>query len=197
METDLFSITPSLVLEYLYCPRFIFFMLVQSIPQHESARYKVQQGREVHRIKSVTNTAYTRKRLGVVRKETEQELYAPALGIHGKVDEVLFLDDNTAAPLDYKFAVYKNRIFRTYRIQAAMYGLLIRENYGLPVNRAFLVYTRSRNHIEEVELTEKLYAEVEGVAGEIRLILQSSIFPARTRISARCPDCCYRNICVQ
>jgi len=37
------------------------------------------------------------------------------LGARGILDEVLFLDENTAAPLDYKFPEYKNKLFKTYR----------------------------------------------------------------------------------
>ncbi|MEZ5582076.1 MAG: hypothetical protein R3F37_04210 [Candidatus Competibacteraceae bacterium] len=38
-------ITPSEVLEHVYCPRFTWFMNVQNIPQHEDKRYKVLKGR--------------------------------------------------------------------------------------------------------------------------------------------------------
>ena len=42
-------ITPSEVIEHIYCPRFTWFMNVQHIPQQEDQRYKVLKGREVHR----------------------------------------------------------------------------------------------------------------------------------------------------
>ena len=48
-------ITPSEVIEYLYCPRFIYFMNCLSIPQHEEQRYKVLMGREIHEKKSKIN----------------------------------------------------------------------------------------------------------------------------------------------
>ena len=62
-------ITISDVLEYLFCPRFIYFMHCLAIPQHEESRFKVMKGREVHDEKRITNTEYLRKKLGVVRKE--------------------------------------------------------------------------------------------------------------------------------
>ena len=52
------SITPSEVMEYLYCPRFIYFMLVLQIPQKEEQRYKVQRGRKAHDRKTKINKKY-------------------------------------------------------------------------------------------------------------------------------------------
>ena len=39
------SITPSIVIEYLYCPRFIYFMKILNISQNEDRRFKVTKGR--------------------------------------------------------------------------------------------------------------------------------------------------------
>ena len=66
MENIKTSITPSLVIEYLYCPRFIYFMKVLEISQNEGSRYKVQKGRDIHTYKSLTNIEYKRKKIGVV-----------------------------------------------------------------------------------------------------------------------------------
>jgi len=49
--------------------------------------------------------------------------------IKGIVDEVLHLGDGSLAPLDYKFAEYKERIFQTHKYQSVLYALLIKENY--------------------------------------------------------------------
>jgi CRISPR-associated exonuclease Cas4 len=44
IEQDVF-VTVSDALEYLFCPRFIFFMHCLGIAQREERRYKVQKGR--------------------------------------------------------------------------------------------------------------------------------------------------------
>ena len=41
-------VTVSDALEYLFCPRFIFFMHCLGIAQREERRYKVLKGRELH-----------------------------------------------------------------------------------------------------------------------------------------------------
>ncbi len=81
---NIMSITPSIVIEYLYCPRFIYFMKVLNIAQNEESRYKVTKGREVHRYKELTNIDYLRKQIKVTEKLREQDLYSDRYNIHEK-----------------------------------------------------------------------------------------------------------------
>lgn len=191
------SITPSLVIEYLFCPRFIYFMEVLKIPQHEDKRFKVQKGRVVHKSKSAQNMEYKRKKLGVIDKKIEQELASSAYNIHGIVDEILFLNDNTAAPLDYKFAKYKGKIFKTYKTQSILYGLLIKDNYNIDVRKGYIVYTRSNHHLEEIIFTEKDIKRTIMIIDNILKIMELNYFPKSTKSKKRCIDCCYNTICVK
>ena len=191
------SVTPSLMLEYLFCPRFVYFMEVQNIPQNEDSRFKVLEGRIVHKKKMLQNRDYLRARIGVIDKKIDQLLYASSERIHGIVDEILFLKDGTAAPLDYKYAEYKEKIFKTYKTQLAMYALMIRENFQTEVNRAYLVFTRSRNHIEEIPLTIKDFDKIRQYVDGILSIIDKGYFPKKTSTISKCYDCCYRNICVR
>ena len=197
MEKAIFSITPSIVIEYLYCARFIYFMKVQNIPQNESSRYKVSEGREVHKYKELTNIDYLRKKIKVTEKIKEQELYSDRSNIHGKIDEILTFDDGTMGALDYKFAEFKDKIYDTYKTQLVIYSILIEENFGKNVNRGYIVYTRSQNHIEEIEITEKDKNEVKNILNEIEKIIKFGYFPKGTKAKSKCDDCCYRNICIQ
>jgi len=189
-----FSITASQMLEYLYCPRFTYFEYVMDIPQNEGQRFKVEKGRNIHEKVRNTNPEYLRKKIGVIDRKSDVYLASP-LGIRGIVDEVLFLDDNTAAPLDYKFAEYKNKLFKTYRFQLIFYARLIKDNFQVPVKRGFIIYTRSRNKLVEVPITERMYHELNDIIKDILDIVQKGIYPKPTRYKQRCPDCCYRNIC--
>ncbi len=191
------SITPSEVIEYMYCPRFIYFMLYLKIPQKEESRYKVQKGRRVHERKRKINKGYLRKKLGVEKKLIDQKLSSQEYGIHGIIDEILFLKDGTAASLDYKFAKYKKRLFNTYKYQAIMYSMLIKDNYNLDVNRAFLVYTRSKNKLVEIDIKQDDFDEIATVLEEINKVIAKGYYPKATSYKRRCRDCCYRNICVK
>lgn len=189
------SITPSEIIQYLYCPRFIYFEKVLGIPQHEEKSYKAVKGRHLHEKKSRMNPDYLRKKLGVTDKHQEQYLTNNML--RGKVDETLFFDDGSAAPLDYKFAKYKDKVFNTYKTQLACYAWLIEENFNRPVNRGYLVYTRSKSKLVKVNLTEKFKEEVKVKAQAIIDIIDRNRFPKATRYKKRCRQCTYRNICIQ
>jgi CRISPR-associated exonuclease Cas4 len=190
------TVTPSEVLEHLFCPRYTYFENVLGIPEHAGKRYKVQQGRQVHLIKQQRNRAYLRRKLGVVRREHEVYLSAPRYHLRGKVDEILYLDDGSIAPLDYKFAEWKKRLFRGYRMQLVLYGLLLRENYGKPVSRGFLVYTRSQNYVLPVTIRESDFDSAVEILRTIVHITRTGYLPRRTPFKRRCVDCCYKNICV-
>ena len=140
------------------------------------------------------NPDYLRKKIGVKEKKTDVYLSGNH-GIRGIVDEILFLEDGNAAPLDYKYAEYKEKTFKTYRTQLVFYGKLIRDNYQIPVNRGFIVYTRSENKLVEVPIQEKDFVELEKTIGEILAVIQKCRYPKPTKSRRRCADCCYRNVC--
>lgn len=192
---DTFSITPSHIIEYLYCPRFTYFEYVLRISQHEDKFFKVQKGREIHEKKARENMDYLRKRIGVVEKYINQYLTNELL--RGEVDEVFLLMDGSMAPLDYKYAEYKDKIYETYRTQLYCYAWLIEENFGRPVRKGYLVYTRSLNRLVEIDIRPEDQQQVRSCALAIKDIITSNRFPKATRFKRRCIDCTYRNICIQ
>lgn len=213
-ETQGIYITPSEVIEYLYCPRFIYYMNCLCIPQHEEQRYKVMKGRDLHDEKKNINKAYLRGKLKCVGKDIDVYMSSDKYHLKGVVDEVLFLEDGTFSPLDYKFAEYREKLFKTHKYQSVLYALLIKENYlpdyvfqagradnafragNVEVKKGFVCYTRSKNLIKEIKYSEKDFKMAINIISEILDIIQSGYYPKKTRNSAKCIDCCYRNICV-
>ena len=141
-----------------------------------------------------TNPDYLRKKLHVTDKQQDTYLSSDA-GIRGIVDEILFFDDGTAAPLDYKFAQYKNKIFSTYRFQLVFYGKLIMDNYDLPVNKGYLVYTKSKNKLIDIDIGQKDFDRLMKNINSVLEIIEKGIYPVATKYKNRCADCCYKNIC--
>ena len=189
------SLTPSHIIEYLYCPRYTFFEYVLRVPQYEEKFYKVQKGRTMHDERLERNKAYLRKKIGAVEKWTDQYLTDDTL--RGKVDEVLLLQDDTMAPLDYKFAVYNERIYDTYRQQLFCYAVLIEENFDRPVERGYLVYIRSKYKLVEVPVTPKDKELIQRSIAEVVSIIEQNKYPKATKYKRRCLNCTYRNICTQ
>lgn len=189
------TLTPSHLIEYLFCPRFTYFEYVLQIPQYEEKDYKVMRGRHLHDERLEQNKDYLRRRLGVVNKYLDQ--YLTNDHIRGRIDEVLELADGTMAPLDYKFAEYKDRIYETYRTQLYCYAWLIEENFDRKVTRGYLVYTRSRNKVLEVPIGETEVREIREAADAIYRIIDQNFFPKATKYKARCVTCTYRNVCIR
>jgi CRISPR-associated exonuclease Cas4 len=195
IEQDVF-VTVSDALEYLFCPRFIFFERCLMIPEHQEKRFKVLKGRELHEIREKVNRDYLRKRLKCTRKEISVYLTSHKYHFKGEVDEVLFLEDGTAAPLDYKYAEFKNTIYKTHKYQAALYGILIMEHFGVDVKKGFVCYTRSNNYVVEIDFRQKDFEMAKQIVREILMIIQRGYYPEGTKQKARCVDCTYKNICV-
>ena len=189
------SLTPSQIIEYLYCPRFTYFEYVLRIPQYEDRHFKVSKGREVHQQKARQNTAYLRHKIGVKRKWMNQ--YMTNGHLRGEVDEVLLLNDDTMAPLDYKFARYEGKLYDTYKRQIYCYAWLIEDNFKCKVNKGYIVYTRSKNKLIEVPVKSSDIDKVKKAVSEIQDILQNNKFPRSTKMKRRCITCTYRNICVK
>lgn len=193
---DFQYITPSEVIEYMFCPRFVYYLNVLKVDQHEHRRHLVKKGRDIHAMKLVQNKNYLRKKAGAIDKLQDVYLGSERLKLVGRVDEVLFLNDGSAAPLDYKYAAWENRIYKTYMVQQALYALLIEESFDKPVNRAFIVYVRSKNHLEEIKITLAFKAKVQKIIDSIFQMINLSLYP-QVKISQRkCEDCTYRNLCV-
>jgi CRISPR-associated exonuclease Cas4 len=183
------------VLEYLFCPRFIYYMHCLAIPQHQELKYKVLRGREVHEARRIENPDYLRKRLGVVGRELDVFVASKTHHVKGIVDEVLTLEDGTLAPFEYKFAEFKGRIHPTYRYQLVLHAMMIRENYGRDVGKGFVCFTRSGNHIEEVVFTARDLRKSEEIVEDILKIIETGAFPGRSSTKAHCVGCCYGKIC--
>lgn len=189
------SITPSHIIEYLFCPRFIYFQYVLGIEQREEKSIKAIKGRNIHELKIIRNKDYLRKSIGV--KDKILDVYLTSENLRGRVDEVLYLEDGSMAPLDYKFAKYKDVVYNTYKTQLVCYARLIEINYGAIVNRAYLVYVRSKNKLVKVDITLRAKESVDEYIAATTKIISDNLFPKATGYKSRCTGCTYRNICIK
>jgi|UPI00039ADCAA CRISPR-associated exonuclease Cas4 len=193
---DAIKITPTELLEYYFCPRFIYFMNVLKIPQYEDRRYKVQKGREVHQQRQERNKDYLWKKIDVVARESNVHLICEKYHLHGIVDEVVTLKDHTLAPIDYKYAIYPQYVYRSHRMQILSYCLLIEEVYQQPVNCGFLFYIREGSRQVKVPYNAQSRQKIIQDLEQILRVIQNENIPAKTNNWAECIDCTYKNICV-
>lgn len=189
-------ITPSEVIEHLYCPRFTYFMNCLNIPQHEELRYKVLKGRKIHERRERENQDYLRKKIGCTSKAVSVYLASPRIRVRGIVDEVLELSDGTMAPLDYKYAEFSEYTYKTHKFQSVMYAMLIEEIYKKPVKKGFICYVKNGASLKEISYEPSDFEDTKTLLSEIFDVISKGYYPKKTKFSNRCIDCCYRNICV-
>jgi len=195
MTDDAYWITPSDVLEFLFCPRFIYFMKVMHVPQHEERRFLVQKGRKVHEEKLAANKSYVRKKLNVEKKLENVRLFCNVYRISGIVDEILFLADGSASPIDYKYAFHK-RDFKTYFYQGLMYCLMIAETFKLSSTMAYVSFSRDKWQVEEMKYDDSSIANLDKILKTIIEIASQGIMPKKKGSKRKCADCTYRKLCV-
>jgi len=188
-------LSASVMLEYWYCPRFIYYMNILKLKQKEENRLKVQLGREIHEKKSL-QPEYLRKKMGVVRQEKNIYLSSSIFGICGIIDELLFIDDNSLTFIDYKFAEQTDK-YKTHFYQGVFYSLLVEENYKIPVDCFYLVYTRSSTEPVKYEIKTTDKENMLETIRVVHYITQSGFYPKATTYKARCADCTYANLCVK
>lgn len=190
------KLTPTELLEYNFCPRFIYYMNVLKIPQYEERRYKVQRGREEHEKRLARNKDYLWKKIGAIARQSNVYLETERYHLRGIVDEVLTLQDGSLAPVDFKFS-NTAYTFRSHRIQLYTYCLLIEEVFGKPVKKGYIFYIRDGNRQEEVPYGEAARVSVITTIEDILGIIQREKMPKPTKMRSRCVDCTYKNICVR
>lgn len=183
----------SLMLEYWYCPRFIYFMKVLNIKQNEEKHLKVLQGRTVHHIKKIAPD-YLRKKLNITKQEKEVYLSDHKLGICGIVDEILTDTEGQISILDYKYALHKRK-FKTQFNQLVFYSILAAAHYGKEVQKGYIIYTRSGQKPVEFAILEKHRKAVLKDIETAKKIICEGFYPKATGYKARCADCTYRNLC--
>ena len=81
-----YYITPSDMIEFLYCKRFIYYMKCLGISQNEEKRFKVMMGREIHEKRATQNKDYLPKKIGSCNKMIGVNLISEKYGIIGNVD---------------------------------------------------------------------------------------------------------------
>lgn len=189
-------ITPSEVMEYLYCPRFTYYLNVLRISQYEKNRYKVLKGRQVHEQRLRHNKSYLPKKIPVLKKEIDVYLADPGLRVRGIVDEILYLEDGTLAPVDYKFSPFKESVYKTHKVQMCLYALLIERTYGRPVIKGYIAYIRGGSKTLDVDITEGMKAHSQKIVDDVFDVILSEKLPEKTKSRVRCVDCTYKNICV-
>ena len=188
-------LTPTDVRHHLYCPRLSYFRLVLGIQEPPEPTALVRHGTAVHERKAAQDRGHRRARLEVVEKRKNVVLVSERIGLSGQVDELLFLADGTAAPLDHKFSRWPGFVRPDLKAQLACYGMLVKDIFGRQVRAGYLVFTRSSNRLVRVAITDDDYLDLLGTLYEMNEVIGRGLFPGVEPCQAKCRICYCRNVC--
>ncbi|MDW8074099.1 MAG: CRISPR-associated protein Cas4 [Nitrososphaerota archaeon] len=182
----------SLIRQYHFCPRTIFFSQVLGVGVEETELMRagrVEQGREERRDKR-RKTPLSGLEDGGVRSH-QVHLRSVELGLEGVVD--LLVEGRELVVVERKYARLRGRPPRGHLYQAAAYAMLVEAVLGRPVRRAYLHYLRSGDRVV-VEISGDLRRHVLWTIGRIREIIDGERLPEFVPRPG-CGSCDFRRVC--
>jgi CRISPR-associated exonuclease Cas4 len=173
------------VVQYLYCPRKVYFIKVMGL---KVTKPKMDVGREVH-----DNVAKSMKRRKIDGELIENVyLESHRYGIKGCVDAIIKRGDEYI-PVDVKFSKFKS-VFYGWKMQLVAYALLVEENFGCTVSKGY-VYLVTDGKWVEVEITPEDRKALERIIKNVNEIILEEKYPSVQK-SKMCNYCEMLKLCV-
>lgn len=174
---------------WCYCPRQCGLIHLE---QAFEENVHTLRGQAVH---SAVDTPGFETREGV-RTERALPVFHDRLGLIGKADVVEFDGEGSPYPVEYKHGSRNKRadIAACDDVQLAAQALCLEAMTGKLVAEGALFYAKSKRR-RVVAISPELRSQVEGVASEVRAMLDSGRLPPPTADRSRCRECSLRGIC--
>ncbi|RLI71914.1 CRISPR-associated protein Cas4 [Archaeoglobales archaeon] len=167
------------LIQYLYCPRKIYFIKVMGI---KLKKPKMEFGKELHgklRIKFDGDILYN--------LYLESENYE----IKGVVDAVI-KQKNNYYPVDAKFTRF-NKLFYGWKMQLVAYAVLIEENFGVTVKKGY-IYFIDEKRLKEVEIVSEDKKALRDIVKKVERIINEEKIP-NVEKSKKCEYCEMKKLC--
>ncbi len=182
------------VKQWAYCPRLLYYALC--LPDIRPITFMMEVGREAGRKEALRELRRSLRRYGLPqgRCEFEVDLFSTRLGVRGKVDMVIYVEEGSkpeVIAVDYK---YSSKAAVHFQLQLVVYGLLLEEYVTLPVQRGFL-YEIPLRKPQEVVFTRSLREKALRTLQAMRLMLESEQMPSPTSQRGKCVVCEFRRFC--
>ena len=184
----------SMLRQYCFCPRVVYYHLVRQITSSE--KLWVTQGINEHTRQTMLNNRRNLSRYHIDAdnwKITNNiELYSESLSIHGICDCIIETSEEIIVT---EFKSTENYICSLgAQIQLCAYGLCCEEKYQIPIHRGFILYGR-KGRTYEVLFNEELRAKTTRVINRIKEIMDTETHPDSTAEAKKCCQCEFFNFC--
>lgn len=180
--------------QYFYCPRILYYH--HCLPEIRPLTDKMEAGLSAHIDETERETRRSVRTYGLTTAERHFDLWVESerLGIRGQMDLALFAPDGRSAevsPVDYKLGKQVND---NWKIQIAIYALLLEENYPVTVKVGYL-YLIPLRRAERIVITPILKHRAEGALAQMQQIAETEWMPNPTPHRSKCVDCEFRRFC--
>lgn len=183
--------------QYAYCPRIVYYHYC--LPHIRPITYKMQAGIDGHSDEVAREERRSLRPYGLVAGERFFDVHVQSeeLGVRGRIDMVIAAPERAAPdaeliPVDYKFS--ERTPGRHFKIQLAMYALLLEEGWKLPVRRGF-IYLIPTRQATSVAITAPLRRQALKQLEEIRTMIAREAIPEPPASRRPCVSCEFRRFC--
>lgn len=183
----------SMIKQYHYCPRVVYFLMVQGVRERTTAY--MEEGKEMQMKEESRDerrkTLFGGRKMKVLESWHNLHLRSERLGIEGVADLVVrtpdgyFLVERKSVPL-------RGRPPPSHIYQAAAYAMLAEENMRIIIRGIVMKYL---NKTYEISLTEQMRRHVIWTIKQIKKIVNNEMLPPFKK-RRQCPSCGYRWICL-
>jgi CRISPR-associated exonuclease Cas4 len=178
--------------QWVYCPRVLYYQVC--LPKVRPVTYKMKAGREAGLAEEGREARRSLRSYGLKegRREFEVSLLSSTLGLRGKPDMVVWLDEaREVIPVDYKMSEISGEHFK---LQIVAYGVMLEEISGYTAKRGFL-YSIPKRKAEEVKIDRRSREKLQTALTEMHRILRYELMPAPTPSRSKCLACEFRRFC--
>jgi len=178
------------VLNFLYCPRIVFFERV--LHQRQFQTYKQNHGIMKH-------SEFVAKAKRIMRDEWklfekrqyEVAVYSTVHGYKTVADSVMFSPAGDARVVQFKPKIPEFGVPFAWKVQMALEAIAAEETLEISCPYGY-VAPYEEGAIARVEFDDKLRERSVAILEEVKALLMKEEMPEPTRFAARCRDCMYR-----
>ena len=192
------------VIDYIYCPRIIYYEKTLKIFGNKMKAFKEEEKKRLEG-KGMINRRWIWDRLKLRKqsinnleqwnnKEFNKELYSQKYYFHGKLDEILYLEEGTIVPLYYHNSKYTAREDNQYKNLMTLFFMLIEENYQIECQKGYILFLNDSS-LKKIECTTKDFESMKQYINETLNLIETEKYPLEAEGGTKCRDCYYKKIC--
>lgn len=183
--------------QYTYCPRIVYYRYC--LPDIRPVTYKMEAGIAAHGDEQQREERRSLRPYAIAAGERffDVALHDQALGVRGRIDMVIATpsrDGPNAELLPVEYKLSERKPGQHFKVQLAMYALLLEAAWQQPVRRGFLYLIPARQAVA-VAITPALRRQALAHIAAIRAIAEHEAMPDPPASRRPCVSCEFRRFC--